>query len=171
MKTTKPQTEELLVMVQCCHSVLSTAWPRPGFSSLAESGRFIGTKLFSALENADNELRRLFQEACKEGIDKQYGEILEHCHQIIVFLKQLESNRLHPSIDPAFNLLYLATGVIYQEIAASLPTVPEQDNRFATVEELKSLVSICKWETGVDANLISKLNVRLEEVARELSIV
>jgi hypothetical protein len=169
MKNVPSKTEELLVMLQCCHSVLSTIWPRPGYQSLAGAGRFIHTKAFIALQNADKELVQLFQEANQAGLPKSYAEAWEFSHRIISALKQLETNSLHPIIDPAFNLLYLATGVLYQEIAASLPIRPKQDARFTTVEDLKVMLIKCQWETGVEADLTKKLNSKLAETAHEVS--
>jgi hypothetical protein len=158
-------------MLQCCHSIISTAWPRPDYPSLAGAGKFIHTKLFTALENADKTLISLFQEAEKEGFNVEYGKLWEYCHQILSVLKRLETNCLHPSIDPAFNLLYLTSGVLYEEIVATLPSRPEPDKRFASVEDLESLVSACKWKIGIGPDITKKLSDNLATTVSELTTV
>ncbi len=166
MKTFNPN--ELLLKLQSCHSVLSTVWPRPGYPSLAGSGRLIHTKVFTALQNADQELVRAFQEIQGESLDKQFEEIWHQCHQIISLLKQLEANCLHQDIDSAFNMLYLTTGVLYQKIAETQLTRPVQDKRFSTVEDLPNLLKICGWDCSVNPELLGKVGDELESILLKL---
>jgi hypothetical protein len=169
MKNTASKAQDVLVMLQCYHSILNTAWPRPDYPSLAGAGRFIHTKLFTALENADMKLISLFQEAEKEGLSVEYGELWEYCHQILFALKRLETNCLHPSIDPAFNLLYLTSGVLYEGIAVTMPSRPEPDKRFASVEDLPSLASACKLKIGTGSARAKNLSDNLATTVSELT--
>ena len=158
-------------MLQCCHSILGTAWPRPSCKELAGAGAFIGTKLFTALENGARQLSDAVEDASREGLETELVQVWRHCDQVIQLLKLLKSQSRHPAIDPAFNLLYMATGVLYHQIARGQSSPPVQDKRFATVEDLEKLITICEWRDGVTSDLTAKIDGALVELLRQLSAV
>jgi hypothetical protein len=136
----------LLPLLQSCHSILGTAWPKPGCPQLTGARTFIGTNLFAALENGAMELDQLFA-GLESATIKGGGALLwKRCHDVIKRLKVLGRTSENPHIDAAFNLLYLATGVLYRQIAHSLTPMPDQDARFATVEEIEDLAQQCQWQ-------------------------
>ena len=166
---TELKTTEVLLMLQCCHSILGTAWPRPGCKELSGAGGFIGTKLFTALENGAAQLSTAVEAARKEGLETEVMEVWNHCEQVIQVLKSLKGKSRHAAIDQAFNLLYLATGVLYQQIANKQASPPKQDKRFATVEDLKILIRKCEWQPGATPDLVARIDSAIVHSIRDLS--
>lgn len=154
---------ELLPLMQSCHSVLGTAWPRPNFPQLAGAKTFIGTNLFSSLENGAERLNEQFSQLKVNGFDRDLLLLWNCCNETIAQLKQMGRASTNPNIDSAFNLLYFAIGVLYQEMAHKLPALPIQDSRFSTVPSIDKLAELCQWRGGT--------NEIATQIAKSLSAV
>lgn len=143
----KQSCSQLLVTLQCCHSILNTAWPKPGVTQMQGAQIYIGTKLFEALENALSQVERdVF--ACRifSPNDIPYN-VCELFEVMIKRLNKIGRKTNNSQIDNAVNLLYLATGVLYHHICKLFNVIPEQDDRFSPVEELQPLLISCGWDT------------------------
>lgn len=154
-------------LLQSCHSILGTAWPKPGCQQLSDSRTFIGTNLFIALRNGAIELDRLFTEMGSNGSNGPSVLLWKVCHDVMNQLNVLGRKSEHPRIDSAFNLLYLAVGVLYQTIAHNVTETPKQDAQFSTVPEIDELMQNCQWRgNGKDVvgQLIDSLATILEEL-------
>jgi hypothetical protein len=154
---------KLLLLLQSCHSILGTAWPRPGYPDLAGARTFLGTNLFTALENGSAELDRLFAGLESIAARRDLPLLWRRCSEVIKRLRALGRSSDNPRIDRAFNLLYLSTGVLYQEVAQTLPEVPKQDARFSTVEDVEELLHLCRWE-GTKSELARQMSDSLAKV-------
>ena len=156
----------LRLMIQSAHSTLGTAWPRPGSTALACAAKFINTNLFTTLENASFELDKIFDELEKSKLRPDLVVLWRRVREVITRLKALGRGTRNSSVDRAFNLLYLATGILYQEITNEFAPGEGQDERFSTVRNIPELLSVCAWHA--DGNLFAALSEDLFEVSRTL---
>ena len=159
---------ELLVQLQCCHSILNTAWPKPGVPQMAGARSFIGTKLFQALERIVNQITETVQSLTESQVKDQLSQAWTAVAKLVVFLKVSGRDLDTETIDRAFNLLYLTSGVAYHRLAAGLSQTPPQNERFSTVENLADLLGVSAWPPSEPSPNPADL---LEAVAEEISKV
>jgi len=135
----------ILVQLQCCHSVLNTAWPRPRVAAMRGAKMFIGTKLFLALETSLREIAAAIQEFPDADVKSALLPFWTAVEQLGRRLKMFGTDRADDDVDQAFNLLYLATGVAYHLVRERFDQPPSQDDRYSSVEGLDRLLSLCAW--------------------------
>ncbi len=92
----------LLVSLQCCHSVLGTAWPRPGCPQLAGARSFIGTKLFVALEKIVSQIREQVAALDESELKAELSHLWKTVGDGVIFLKQFGRQREDAPIDRVF---------------------------------------------------------------------
>src|SRR6266516_3860241 len=160
----------LLVGLQCCHSILGTAWPRPGCPQLAGARSFIGTKLFVALEKIVGQIGAQVAALDESNLKRELLPLSKMVTDAVDYLKQFGKQREDEPVDRVFNLLYLVTGVAYHRVAAETPDKPQQDARYSTVEDLADLLRLCAWtpkqQTTDPGRLLRELSVDLEAALR-----
>jgi hypothetical protein len=167
-KVFQNDSSELLVLLQSCHSIIGTAWSDPVYPELADSRIFIGTKLFISLENGAAKIDALFKERKISGSWSEYTKLWQHCYSLIRTLHILGNKSNNPNINCAFNLLFLATGVIYNKLSNDLFKCPKQDIRFSTVYDIELLMKKCLWVGNID-KIIEKLDTELLNILGELN--
>jgi hypothetical protein len=144
--------QKILGLLQGCHSILGLCWPRPGIAQMAGSKIFIGTKPFIALEEgvrlttSEFELLRTMEKI------KPAFNVWHLIVDVVAEFRRLGPKSQSPDIDPAYNLIYLATGVLYHQIATSFTVVPKPVPPYATVERMDKLLADCGWN-GAGLNL------------------
>lgn len=159
---------DLRLRLQVIHSILGVAWPRPGYASLAGSGAFIKTNVFTALQKVTAELDLTFENL--NAVDDRTGLVIvwQRCSELIRGLQKLDPKKkeLAPAIDSALNLVFFATGVLHQEVSSRYAGNQPQDARFATVRSIEDLKNVCKWTSKEQP--LSILPRVLEESLRAL---
>ena len=103
----------------------------------------IGTNLFLALkegiERANKEFGSLSDLPEMETACAAWHLVTQIVHRFEELGRQSQS----AAIDPAFNLIYLTTGVLYHHISTLFSVVPKHVQPYATVEPLDALITAC----------------------------
>ena len=136
---------ELLAQVRHFHSILNTAWPRPGVPQMAKASVFIGTKLFTALENGLIQIQHALEALHSSSNRNELVGFWKTLAGLFLQLKGQNSGERSERIDQALNLLYLASGVFYHRLAELSSVVPKADERMIGVEEMAKLLELCGW--------------------------
>ncbi len=152
----------LMVQLQCCHSVLNTAWPRPGVAALRGAKAFIGTKLFIALETSMRDIAAAIQAFPDTEIKSTLLPLWAAAEQLVGRLKRFGSERADEEVDKAFNLLYLASGVAYHLMRGRIEQPPSQDARYSSVESLDRLLTLCAWNSKSPICTLEELTQHIE---------
>ena len=149
--------QKILGLLQGCHSILGLAWPKPGIPQMAGASIFIGTNPFVALEDGVRQTGEEFASLYKLQNMQTACEAWRLLTEIVRRFKILGRHSQSPAIDPAFNLIYLTTGVLYYHISTTFSIVPAHVQPFATVEPLEKLLSICSWKQSEDDDRTQKI--------------
>jgi hypothetical protein len=153
----------ILGHLQGCHSVLALGWPRPGIPQMAGARIFIGTNPFFALEDGIQQASAEFEILCKNPNMQTACQAWLLVTQIVVQFRTLGRQSQSAAIDPAFNLIYLTTGVLYHHISSIFSVTPKSVQPFATVESLEKLLGDCSWGH-------SKKHISTEEILASLIV-
>jgi len=113
---------------------------------MANSRIFIGTKPFIALEDGIRQTNAEFALLNQLGNMQPAYNAWRLVTKIVARFRTLGSQSQSIAIDPAYNLIYLTTGVLYHHISKALSVVPAHVEPFATVEPLEKLLSDCAWK-------------------------
>jgi hypothetical protein len=142
--------QRLLGLLQGCHSILGLCWPKPGVPQMSGARIFIGTKPFFALEDGIRQTNSEF-ESLSQFNNMQTARAAWHLvTRIVAQFRILGRNSEAKAIDPAFNLIYLATGLLYHHVSNIFSVVPIPVQPYATVETLEKLLRDCSWQQGND---------------------
>ena len=136
-------------------------WPRPGFPSLAGAGIFLKTSLFIAYLGADRDITDLFANTGDIAGVKRLADAWEPAHELTLSMARVAKPDRNPIYDVAFNLLYLTTGILYHEAVSLLPVKPQQNPRYATVENRDALFRNCHWTCGLSDHEFGDLKTAL----------
>lgn len=170
MKTMDVQ--KILGLLQGCHSILGLCWPRPGVAQMAGSRIFIGTKSFVALEDGIRQTNVEFTSLCELPNLQTACQAWRLVTDIIAGFRVLGRESQSTAIDPAYNLIYLTTGILYHHIASIFSVVPKHVQPYATVEPLEKLLSDCSWEHDVGkvetAEILKSLANKMRESLAEI---
>ena len=145
--------QKILGLLQGCHSILGLCWPKPGVPQMPGSRIFIGTKPFVALEDGIRQANVEFASLCELPNLHTACQAWRLVTEIVARFRKLGRESQVAAIDPAYNLIYLTTGVLYHHISSALSVVPEHVQPFATVEPLEKLLSDCSWKKSVAADI------------------
>lgn len=167
MSTQDEAITTIAAMVQSCHSILNTAWPRPGRSDLKGASVFIGTRLFTALRNGMEQVGDRLREPAYPLHEGSLGGLWQNCTALVGRLSKIERESKTPEVDEAFNLLYFATGVFYNRLVATSRIPIPTDSRFSECESLTVLVEICEWRLGTE-NILADTSKELARMLGEL---
>jgi hypothetical protein len=146
-------------LLQGCHSILGLGWPKPGVPQIGGGRVFIGTNPFLALKDEIRQTNIEFESLYKLQSMQTTWEAWHLVTGIVSQFEVLGRQSLSSAIDPAFNLIYLTTGVLYHHISIMFSIVPKPVQPFATVETLEKLLSDCSWkqtENNLDTESILK---------------
>jgi hypothetical protein len=159
---------DIFSKLQCCHSILNTAWPKPDVPQMSGARSFLGTKLFTALENITVSIKNELDAAPKMQL---FSNTWNSFSAVVNQLKVLGRQSTNPEIDRAFNLLYFTSGVLYYEIAKANSMIPKNDTRFSHVEKFEELVLLCKWTTEIknDSTFVKQLDREINECLTKLN--
>ncbi|HEY3763392.1 MAG TPA: hypothetical protein VGN23_16725 [Verrucomicrobiae bacterium] len=161
---------ELLKAVWKFHSVLNIIWPKPGVPVMAGSSTFIGTGFFRSLETGIKEIDRML---ISFGLDQEIQkELCDFWHVVyLLYLRLKVQKRLEKSVqvDDAINLLYLASGVLYNRIKEISFITIELAPGLSDVEDIEKLLYVCNWgqKKGaikeIENNIMSEMRALLEK--------
>jgi hypothetical protein len=163
------EQRQLLSLIWKFHCVLNTAWPKPDVPVMAGSSVFIGTNLFKALENGLVQIEQSFHSSQSQGREEllPFWNAFNHLFSI---LKKQNRSEKSARIDEALNLLYLASGVFYHRIKEISSATLETDPRLTGVEDIPTLLKICKWTGATKASeMENEIIEKMNTVAKRLS--
>jgi hypothetical protein len=160
-----PDYTELLVRLQCCHSILNTAWPRPGVPQMAGARRFIATKLFRSLQVSIDQTAESIESLGEPQVKEDLFYTWNSVGETVRYLSVANQRADEATVDRLFNLLYLVTGIAYHRVAGELPQKSQQDERFSSVEDVGDLLRLCAWRSSQPSEQPADL---LRELTREL---
>lgn len=155
-----PVISELAGALRACHSILNTAWPRPGVAAMARARSFIKTKLYGNLEAAAYEVAKSVGSAADHDLEA-FAVALQ---RRVEALKQGHEQLSDEAIDSIFNLLYLATGVAFHRVSDLGLRSPSWAENLMEVEPVDALLRLCKWgkESEPSEQLLVELTAALE---------
>jgi hypothetical protein len=141
----KADNEELSALLEKFHSVLNTAWPKPGVPAMANASVFIGTTLFKGLEDGLNIIEDAIEasEAC--DFKKEAMSFWNVFRNLFTAIGKQDRYKQSEQVDFAFNLLYLASGVFYYRVVELSSKQPGIDRRTIEVEPFEDLLRLCRW--------------------------
>lgn len=137
--------KRLLELLWQFHSILKTAWPRPGVPEMANASVFIGTNLFKTLGNGLREIEEVIRSETNSGQWLDFVPFLKAFNRFFFQIGLQDRNRPSVKIDRALNLLYLASGIFYLHVAEVFSESPEED-----MEKLAELLNLCQWHTNLE---------------------
>lgn len=135
--------QKILGLLQGCHSILSLGWPKPGIPEMSGARVFIGTKPFFALKDGIRQANREFELFSAIQKMKSTCEAWHLVGEIVNRFEALGRQSESKAIDPAFNLIYLTTGVLYHHISTMFSVVPEHVQPYAIVDDIERLLHDC----------------------------
>jgi hypothetical protein len=133
---------ELLANIWQFHSILNTAWPKPGIPQMTGASVFLHTNLFKALENGLIRIQQLLKPVETSNGFLNYWEAF---YSLFMRLKEQDRAEKSERIDRAINMLYLASGVLYHQVAMISSKLPDCDKRLIGVEDFSKLLQLCRW--------------------------
>ena len=139
---------DIYSQLQCCHSILNTAWPKPGVPQMTGASGFIGTNVFRALRRITLLIKEEIADAGSSLKVPDLARVWGAFEAVVERLEERGRQAPRNQVDRAFNLLYLASCVLYRELARAGEVVPKHDPRFSHVEELGELLSLCAWKSN-----------------------
>ena len=91
-------------------------------------------------------------------------------NHLFSILKKQNRSEKSARIDEALNLLYLASGVFYHRIKEISSATLETDPRLTGVEDIPTLLKICKWTGATTASeMENEIIEKMNTVAKRLS--
>jgi hypothetical protein len=138
--------EKLLAFLLQFHSVLNTAWPKPDAPEMANASIFIGTNLFKALEDGVCQIQDALHSFPDPKLRNEATPFWNAFSGLFFELGAQGRGKQNEGTDYAFNLLYLASGVLYHRVAEFSPKLPTLDARLMGVEKLGDLLRLCNWQ-------------------------
>lgn len=153
----------LFELLQCCHSILNTAWPKPGVEAMAGARIFIGTKLFEALKNSAKQISTEITQIDDPEDRSLLTGFWNVCNESIQHLEVNREILRDDAVDRIFNLLYLASGVAYHYVIKRTRETPDQNERFSTMEELQVLLVSCAWKSSSGNQDVQRIMMDVQE--------
>jgi hypothetical protein len=148
MMNSKSDYGELLELVAKFHSISNTAWPKPGEPALAGASIFIGTTLFRTLEHCTLLIQEAVEAMGNNDSRREIENFLTAFKLLFSAVGQRDRGEKSEQVDFAFNILYLASGVLYHRITEISSRIPE--DRFTLVEPFNKLLELCRWPGKID---------------------
>jgi hypothetical protein len=141
----KADCRKLMWWVAKHHSILNTAWPKPGEPALAGASVFIGTTLFKSLENSLPLIEEEIDELSDDELKGELKPFLEAFKKLFFAVGRMDRNINSEQVDFAFNILYLASGIFYHRIEQLSFTRADLENEFIRVKPFGELLELCRW--------------------------
>lgn len=156
-------------LLQGCHSILAVGWPRPGIPEMAGAWVFTNTNAFKAFEDGVAQANEEFEKLCRLFPASPACPIWQTLNKMVAQLKLIGRDSQNREIDPTYNLLYFATGVLHHEISSKLNVSPTPVERFPAVEPLDELLSKCSWSHSTHLDMESLMKDLAIEMERCLN--
>src|SRR5436190_4253721 len=101
--------DDLMRLIWKFHSLLNTAWPKPGVEAPISATVFLNTKLFAALEQGVHEIQSTINRFASEDTNDELSQFWSAFVDLFKKVKGQKTSTEPKKVDAAVNLLYLAS--------------------------------------------------------------